>query len=107
MYRRSERSPGFVFVASTRRGRARWIPGQTEEAVWCRTKTATRNGETAHVAYILRVDAGDPSGESFNDGDYALYISVTDEDIAPHENANPVRTLRIRYDAWKAQEGLR
>merc|ERR1711991_145006 len=53
VYRRSERSPGFVFVASTRRGRARWIPGQTEEAVWCRTKTATRNGETAHVAYRI------------------------------------------------------
>ena len=65
------------------------------------------DGKTAHVAYILRADADDPSGESFNDGDYALYISVTDENITPDENANPVKTLRLRYDAWKAQEGLR
>jgi len=26
---------------------------------------------------------------------------VTDDDIKPSENANPVRTLRMRYDAWK------
>ena len=65
------------------------------------------DSKTAHVAYILLVDATDPSGESFNDGDYALYIRVTDEDITADENANPVKTLRIRYDKWKAQEGLR
>jgi hypothetical protein len=28
---------------------------------------------------------------------------VTDENIQPHENANPVKTLRLRYDQWKNQ----
>ena len=32
---------------------------------------------------------------------YYAYIRVTDEDIKPAENANPVKTLRMRYDAWK------
>lgn len=59
------------------------------------------DGKTAHVAYILAADASDRSGSSFNDGDYAMYINVTDADITPAENANPVRTLRMRYDAWK------
>jgi hypothetical protein len=56
-------------------------------------------GKTAHVAYILRADKADTNGESFNDGSYAMYISVTDKDIKPTENANPVKTLRMRYDA--------
>jgi hypothetical protein len=30
-----------------------------------------------------------------------MYISVTDRDITPKEDANPVKTLRMRYDAWK------
>ena len=64
------------------------------------------DSKNAHVAYILVADADDPEGESFNDGDYAMYINVTDDDIQQHENANPVITLRMRYDAWKArQEG--
>ncbi len=61
--------------------------------------------KTAHVAYILAADPDDPEGESFNDGQYALYLSVTDNDIMPEENANPVVTLRMRYDAWKAGQG--
>jgi uncharacterized Ntn-hydrolase superfamily protein len=64
--------------------------------------SAPCDAKTAHVAYILGADADDPSGASFNDGDYALYISVTDENIASDENANPVATLRMRYDAWRA-----
>ena len=60
------------------------------------------DSKNAHVAYILAADTDDPEGESFNDGDYAMYINVTDDDIQRHENANPVITLRIRYDAWKA-----
>jgi len=57
----------------------------------------------AHVAYILAADPEDPvDEEGFNDGDFALYLSVTDQDIAADENANPVVTLRMRYDAWKA-----
>ena len=57
------------------------------------------DGRTSHVAYILRAEKGDRSGQSFNDGDYSMYISVTDADIRPTENANPVKTLRMRYDA--------
>lgn len=59
------------------------------------------DAKTAHVAYILQADRGDSDGESFNDGRYAMYIGVTNDDIEPTENANPVKTLRMRYDAWK------
>ncbi len=59
------------------------------------------DGKTSHVAYIAIADKDDKMGSSHNDGGYYAYISVTDEDIAPHENANPVKTLRIRYDNWK------
>ncbi|MYB98413.1 MAG: DUF1028 domain-containing protein, partial [Gemmatimonadetes bacterium] len=62
-------------------------------------------GKTSHVAYILVADPDDTEGESFNDGEYSLFIDVTDENIQPGENANPVRTLRMRYDRWKAGGG--
>ena len=51
--------------------------------------------------YIAIAHRDDAAGQSHNDGDYHAYLSVTDEDIQPHENANPVITLRLRYDAWK------
>jgi uncharacterized Ntn-hydrolase superfamily protein len=57
---------------------------------------------TAHVAYLLAADSSDASGTSFNDGTYALYLNVTDQNIQPTENVNPVISLRQRYDAWKA-----
>lgn len=63
------------------------------------------DSRNAHVAYILAADPDDTEGQSFNDGDYAVYINVTDQDIQPTENANPVITLRMRYDAWKADGG--
>lgn len=63
------------------------------------------DGKNAHVAYILAADRDDAEGSSFNDGDYHMFIDVTDENIEPHENGNPVITLRMRYDAWKAQGG--
>jgi len=63
------------------------------------------DGKTSHVAYILVANPGDPEGESFNDGEYSLYIDVTDENIEEGENANPVITLRMRYDRWKAGAG--
>ena len=63
------------------------------------------DGKTSHVAYILVADPDDPEGESFNDGEYSLFIDVTDENIQPDENANPVRTLRMRYDRWKTGGG--
>lgn len=59
-------------------------------------------GKTSHVAYLLVANADDPEGESFNDGEYSLFIDVTDENVEPDENANPVKTLRMRYDRWKA-----
>jgi uncharacterized Ntn-hydrolase superfamily protein len=62
------------------------------------------DGKTAHVAYILAADRADAAGSSFNDGTYAMYVAVTDEDIKPTENANPVKTLRLRYDAWKKRQ---
>ena len=57
--------------------------------------------KTSQVAYILRADATDPRGAGVNDGKYAMYVAVTNLDITPAENANPVKTLRLRYDAWK------
>jgi uncharacterized Ntn-hydrolase superfamily protein len=59
--------------------------------------------KTSHVAYILEARKGDTNGTSYNDGQYALYISVTDQDIQPDEDANPVRTLRRRYERAKAR----
>ncbi len=60
---------------------------------------------TAHVAYLLVADPSDPEGTSHNDGRYALYIDVNDQNIRSNENANPVTTLRRRYDAWKREQG--
>lgn len=62
---------------------------------------AACESKTSHVAYILRADAADTNGAAFNDGQYAMYVAVTNDDILPTENANPVKTLRLRYDAWK------
>ena len=59
------------------------------------------DAKTAHVAYILIADKTDRNGASYSDGEYEAYISVTDQDVQPTENANPVKTLRMRYDAWK------
>ena len=60
---------------------------------------------TAHVAYLLAAEPQDAEGTSFNDGTYSLYLNVTDENTQEHENPNPVRTLRLRFDAWKAGRG--
>ncbi len=65
------------------------------------TAAAQCTGRTSHVAYILAANPGDAAGESFNDGDYSLFLDVHDENIRREEDANPVRTLRMRYDAWK------
>jgi uncharacterized Ntn-hydrolase superfamily protein len=59
------------------------------------------DGKTAHVAYILIANKDDVTEKSHNQGKYYAYIRATDEDIKPTENANPVKTLRMRYDAWK------
>jgi len=77
----------------------------------CTCETAPRvdapcDGKTAHVAYILVARPDDANGASFNDGAYSMYLSVTDRDITPQENANPVKTLRLRYDKRKKEQGL-
>ena len=66
------------------------------------------DGRTAHVAYILMADKTDASGDSHNNGKYAMYITTSQPgpDHGPHaikagENLNPVKTLRMRYDAWR------
>lgn len=75
------------------------------------------NGKTAHVSYLLAADPGDSLGEfaadhpesmeaPYNDGDYYLYLMVVPSNTLPTEDANPVRTLRMRYDAWKEANGL-
>jgi uncharacterized Ntn-hydrolase superfamily protein len=61
------------------------------------------DGRTSHVAYILMANPNDPGGSSFNDGRYLLYLSVTPGNILPNENANPVKTLRMRYDTHMKQ----
>lgn len=63
--------------------------------------TAACTARTAHVAYIVIADKSSTNGASFNDGQYVHVIDVNDQNIARHENPNPVRTLRMRYDAWK------
>src|SRR5689334_5272152 len=66
------------------------------------------DGKTAHVAYILLAEKTDTSGDSHNNGKYSMYITVSQPapDHGPNtikagENLNPVKTLRMRYDAWR------
>jgi uncharacterized Ntn-hydrolase superfamily protein len=59
------------------------------------------DNRTAHVAYIAIANKDDVVGMTHNDGKYFAYLSVTDDDTKPGESANPVKTLRRRYDAWK------
>lgn len=58
------------------------------------------DNKTAHVAYIAIADKTDAPGVTHNDGQYYAYISVGDDSIKAGESANPVKTLRMRYDAW-------
>ena len=65
------------------------------------------DSKTAHVAYILMSERNDTNGQSHNDGKYAMYLTVTQPEsggpnvIHAGENLNPVKTLRMRYDAWR------
>jgi mono/diheme cytochrome c family protein len=77
----------------------------------CRTEptpeTDIRCGhKTAHVAYIAAAKADDPIGEAHSSGEYSLFIDVDDENTQADESSNPVATLRMRFDAWKATGGL-
>jgi uncharacterized Ntn-hydrolase superfamily protein len=56
--------------------------------------------KTAHVAYIAIAEKDDKTGTSHNDGQYYAYLSVTDDNTVKGESGNPVKTLRMRYNAW-------
>jgi uncharacterized Ntn-hydrolase superfamily protein len=58
------------------------------------------DARTSHVAYIAIADKTDVIGTTHNDGKYFAYIAVGENNIQPGESANPVKTLRMRYDAW-------
>lgn len=66
------------------------------------------DGRTSTVAYILAADPKDTNGDSHNNGKYSMYLTTSQPgpdkgpyQIKPGENLNPVKTLRLRYDAWK------
>jgi uncharacterized Ntn-hydrolase superfamily protein len=59
------------------------------------------DNKTSHVAYIAIANKEDAVGVTHNDGQYYAYISVTDDNTQKGESGNPVKTLRMRYDAWK------
>src|SRR3954463_5569039 len=78
-----------------------WPADGTKPAIPC-------DGRTAHVAYILMAEKTDTNGDSHNNGKYAMYITVSQpgpdhgpNTIKPGENLNPVKALRMRYDAWR------
>ena len=67
------------------------------------------DGKTAHVAYILMAEKTDTSGDAHSDGRYTMFLRVAQPDHGPlsihdGENLNPVKTLRLRYDAWRRQQ---
>jgi dipeptidyl aminopeptidase/acylaminoacyl peptidase len=63
--------------------------------------SAPCDNRTAHVAYITIANRDDLIGETHNDGKYFAYLTASDADVAAGESANPVKTLRMRYEAWK------
>ena len=67
--------------------------------------------KTAHVAYILLSEPGDTNGDSHNNGTYKMFIKVAQPGddrgpgaMKPGEDLNPVKTLRARYDVWRAAQ---
>jgi Raf kinase inhibitor-like YbhB/YbcL family protein len=78
-----------------------WPTDGSKPAIACDEKTA-------HVAYILAADRNDTSGDSHNNGKYSMFLTTSQPgpdkgpfQIKAGENLNPVKTLRMRYDAWK------
>ena len=56
-------------------------------------------------------EKGDTNGDSHNNGKYSMYLTVSQPaaDHGPNvikegENLNPVKTLRMRYDAWRKSQ---
>lgn len=69
------------------------------------------DNRTSYVAYILMAEKTDSNGDSHNNGRYSMYITVSQpgpdkgpNQIKEGENLNPVKTLRVRYDAWRRQQ---
>jgi uncharacterized Ntn-hydrolase superfamily protein len=58
------------------------------------------DNKTSHVAYLVVANKSDKMGSGLNDGTYSLEIEVSDQDIQLHENDNPIKTLRMRYNRW-------
>jgi uncharacterized Ntn-hydrolase superfamily protein len=58
------------------------------------------DNKTSHVAYIAIANKDDQIGVTHNDGKYFAYIAVGDNEIKKGESANPVKTLRMRYNTW-------
>lgn len=71
-------------------------------------------GKTSHIAYILMAEKTDKAIEvdangrfKHNNGEYAMYLTVNQPGqgganaVKAGENLNPVKTLRLRYDAWR------
>jgi len=69
---------------------------------------------TSLVAYILAADSRDTNGPEdaanlHNNGKYAMYITVSQPNHGPAfqikagEDLDPVKTLRVRYNAWLKQ----
>ena len=51
-------------------------------------------------------EPSDTNGDSHNNGQYTMYITVTQPGKSPHEiqpgeNLDPVKALRLRYDVWR------
>jgi hypothetical protein len=81
-----------------------WPTDGSKPAIAC-------DGRVSHVAFILMAEKTDRNGDSYNNGSYALYINVSQpgadrgpNQITPGENLNPVKTLRLRYDAWRKRQ---
>jgi hypothetical protein len=69
------------------------------------------DGRVSHVAFILMAEKMDRIGDSHHDGTYTLYLTVSQpgadkgpNQIKAGENLNPVKTLRMRYDAWRRRQ---
>ncbi len=75
-------------------------PAEDKPALPCDNKHA-------HAAYILLANRSDTNGDAQSNGKYAMYLSVTQpapgrtQGAKAGESLNPVKTLRMRYDAWR------
>src|SRR5215204_6104905 len=56
------------------------------------------DNKTAHVAYIAIANKDDVAGVTHNDGKYYAFLTAYDNELKKGESANPVKTLRMRYN---------